>query len=69
MSNDPLQLLRDAIAGGDAAGLPAAVARLPADALPAARVLAEQIADPAVAERTIRAIDDRADELGVALSA
>lgn len=64
-----LQLFEEAIRRGDAAALRAAAAQLPADTLPEARKLAERIGDAATADEIIRAIDDRADELGVALSA
>jgi hypothetical protein len=69
MSTNQLQTLREAIARGDAGPLRALVDQLPAEALPEARKLAEQIADQATAAEIIRAIDDRADIFGVALTA
>jgi len=64
-----MEAFAEALRREDVAALHAAVERLPAEALPEARKLAEQLADSTAAEQLIRSIDDRAAELGVALSA
>lgn len=68
MDGPTLEALQAAIAAQDAAAIIATARRLPAELLPEARKLVAAIPD-AAQEAATRAVDDRADELGVALSA
>lgn len=69
MSEATLEALREAIGGRDDGAVLDLVRRLPADLLPEARKLVEAIPDEGRARAAVLAVDDRADELGVALSA
>lgn len=69
MTTGTLEALRAAIAADDPAEVEAVVRQLPADLIPEARKLVEALPDRGRSEAAVRAVDDRAAELGVALSA
>jgi hypothetical protein len=64
-----IQRLKEAIAARDQAAVLGLVQRLPAELLPEARKLVETIPDQEQARAAVLAVDERADTLGVALSA
>jgi hypothetical protein len=69
MDNVTIQTLKEAIDAQDQTAVLAVVQRLPADLLPEARKLVETIPDQEHSRAAVLAVDDRADTLGVALSA
>jgi hypothetical protein len=69
MSQATIQALEAAIEAQDHEAVMALVQRLPAELLPEARKLVEMIHDQERARAAILAVDDRAADLGIALSA
>lgn len=69
MEPGTIERLQAAIAANDTAAVETTIRALPAELIPEARKLVGALPDSAQAEAAVRAVDERAAELGVALSA